>query len=218
MPNQTERRRIAGRPGALPPPAAIPTTVTPPPEAERTASIEARDGLFYVVSGNLRIRLDDAAVSRLRGAGGPATTPLTRRPGSNVPSELERVVASAAANSERLKRIPGVVGVRAGYKFIDGRITDIPCVVVAVDRKVDIPSVLDDGTPIDITQADPYEISAARRNFTESAPAVARPRLLIDELQDGDDEAGFAEAVPITTYEPPPDGNLDPVTGAMTVV
>lgn len=222
MPNHTERRRIAGRPGALPPPAAVPTiaaaATTPPPEAERTASIEVRDGVFFVVLGDLRIRLDDAAASRLRGAGGPATTPPARRVTSKVPAELERVIASAAANAERLKRIPGVVAVRAGYKFIDGRISDIPCVVVATDREVEIPAVLDDGTLVDVTRADPYEILAVSRASTEATPDVARPGLLIDELQEGDDETGIAEAVPVTTYEPPPDGNLDPVTGAMTVV
>ena len=230
MPTQIERRRIVGRPGAQSPPAVTTTAVAPPPEAERTGSIETRDGVFYVVSTNLRIRLDDAATARLRGAGGPATAPP--RPATpRVPSELERAIASAAANATRLKQIPGVVAVRAGYKFIDGRMTDIPCVVVAVERKFKggtasertlpgqvIPPVLDDGIPTDVTHADPYEILAARGTTTESAPAVARPRLLIDEIQQGTDEESFTEAVPFTTYEPPPDGNLDPVTGAMTVV
>lgn len=219
MSNHTERKRIVGRPGTLPLPAAAPVAATPPPsETERTASIEARDGAFYVVSGNLRIRLDDAATARLRGANGRATAPPLRRATAKVPSELERAVAAAKANAERLKQIPGVVAVRAGYKFIDGRISDIPCVVVATDREVAIPPVLDDGTLTDVTRADPYEILAARRDSAESAPAVARPRLLIDELQEGADETGLAEAVPLTTYEPPADGNLDPVTGAMTVV
>jgi hypothetical protein len=230
MPNNTERRRIEGRPGTQPQPAPATTApVAPPPEAERTASIEARDGAFFVVAGNLRIRLDDAAASRLRGAvGRAAPRPPSRRETQRVPSELERAVAAAAANADRLKQIPGVMSVRAGYKFIDGKITDIPCVVVAVERKPkgggvselaspwSIPPVLEDGTPTDIAQADPYEILAARGG-TESAPDTPAPRLLIDELQQGDGADGFTEAVPLTTYEPPADGNLDPVTGAMTV-
>jgi hypothetical protein len=233
MPNNTERRRIAGRPGTQPQPATVtPAPVTPPPEAERTASIEAQDGAFYVVSGNLRIRLDDTAAARLRGAGGPAAPlPQTRRETQRMPSELERAVAAANANADKLKQIPGVVSVRAGYKFIDGKITDIPCVVVAVEQKPKggdpselmspwptIPPVLEDGTPTDITQADPYEMLAAHGTATESPPAVPGPRLLIDELQQGSGAESFTEAVPVTTYQPPPDGNLDPVTGAMTVI
>ena len=51
----------------------------------------------------------------------------------------------------------------------------------------------------------------------EAAPPMPeQPRLLIDELQGPADEF-VEEAVPVITYEPPADGDLSAVTGAMTI-
>src|SRR5262249_44466758 len=115
--------------------------------------------------------------------------------------------------------LPGVLAVRAGYKFRGGQITQLPCVVVAVDRKrTDVPASERvppslDGIATDVTVADPYERLAAAG--LEAAPL--KPRLLIDEIQLGTSEAEFLEALPVTTYEPPKGLNLDPVSGAMTI-
>src|SRR5262249_37044278 len=69
----------------------------------------------------------------------------------------------------------------------------------------------------DVAPADPYERLLFSRGDGEAAAEIPTvPRLLIDEVQ-GIAEAAMAEAVPRTTYEPPPDGDLSIVTGAMTV-
>jgi hypothetical protein len=152
---------------------------------------------------------------------GQATPPLPAGPAQ----ELAPAIAAAAKYRQALLAKPYVLGVRAGYKFIGGRITAMPAVVVIVDRKVAplktedrIPGSLD-GIPTDITLPDPYE----RLRLTpgaEAGVAVKAPRLLIDELQDATaarraEEA--AEAIRAITYEPPPGSNLDAVTGAMTI-
>ncbi|MGN9906020.1 phospholipase D-like domain-containing protein [Phytohabitans sp. LJ34] len=139
--------------------------------------------------------------------------------------DLAAAIASAQAHRAELMRLPGVIAVRGGYKFVDGRITSTPAVVVAVDRKQDkveadaaVPAVLPDGMPTDVTVADPFErIEAAGLE----APAVAAPPLLIEQLQapgrpPGGDEAE-AEAIVAITYQPPPGVSLAPVTGPMVL-
>jgi hypothetical protein len=122
-------------------------------------------------------------------------------------------------------RLPGVIAVRGGYKFVGGRITPTPAVVVAVDRKRDqidaaatVPAVLPDGTPTDVTVADPVERMAAAG--LEAARAVTPP-LLIEELQAPGERArgdeAEAEAIMPITYEPPHGVSLAPVTGPMAV-
>jgi hypothetical protein len=124
-----------------------------------------------------------------------------------------------------------VIAVRGGYKFVGGRITGTPAVVVAVDRKRDgldaadtVPEVLSDGTPTDVTVADPFERLAAAAGPTAMTGVVAAAPhpLLIDQLQRvaGEAPAGEhvqPEAVPTITYRPPPGASLAPVRGAMAV-
>lgn len=149
-----------------------------------------------------------------------------------VPPGLARAVAAARAHAPDLLALPGVIAVRGGYKFVDGMITTTPAVVVAVDRKRDdvpaaqrIPATLPDGTPTDVTPADPIErLAAARSNESAGAP-VARvapsARLLIDQLAGWTPSApmddAMAEAVRPITYRPPPGALLGPVTGAMAI-
>ena len=162
-------------------------------------------------------------VSPPRGDRGPQTTPSSPRATASARLKaLEPAVAAAAANRETLLKIPHVIDVRAGYKFSGGRITQTPAVVVVVDRKVEglpaaeqIPPVVG-GVVTDVALADPFEQVRARQG-TEAALVVPKqPRLLIDEIQPSGHEA-FEEALPMTTYEPPPDGDLSAVTGAMTI-
>ena len=154
---------------------------------------------------------------------GPQTAPSSPRSTSaSRVKALEPAIAAAAANRETLLKIPHVIDVRAGYKFSGGRITPTPAVVVVVDQKVDglpqaeqIPPVAG-GVVTDVALADPFEQIRARQG-TEAALVVPKqPRLLIDELQPAVSEA-FEEALPMTTYEPPPDGDLSAVSGAMTI-
>ncbi len=223
------QKRIKGNPGRLPAVAKPP--VSPPPSplaADRTATITVEDGVYYAVSGAVRFRLDEASVLHIRGE--VTGRPTSLRPGQSfaAPEELRPAIECAKKHAAELSRVPGVVAVRAGYKFMDGRITNIPCVVVAVDRKAPknadpadlvregrcVPAVLlPEGIPTDVTPADPVEL--LRVGDTEAAAGMEKPRLFIEELQSADEE--LVEAVPVITYEPPPDGNLQPVTAAMTV-
>lgn len=134
--------------------------------------------------------------------------------------ELLRAVASARTYRKMLLALPGVIAVRAGYKFVGGRITRNPAVIVSVEKKADIalreavPPVLPDGMATDVTPADPYE------RLTAAGQEVAllyRPHLLIEQLQAEEAEAALLEAVPAITYTPPPGADLEPVTGAMVI-
>ena len=148
---------------------------------------------------------------------------------SGVNSELEAAIASARAHRAQLLALPHVIAVRGGYKFVGGRITGTPAVVVAVDRKRDgldaadaVPKELPDGMPTDVSVADPLErlAAAAALETTADVSVPAAPPLLIDQLQqDGPfaDETVALEAVPQITYVPPTGVSLAPVSGAMAV-
>jgi hypothetical protein len=136
--------------------------------------------------------------------------------------ELVRAIAAARRHRDELMQKRHVIGVRAGYKFTDGRIRPEPAVVVLVDQKVAIDSLarrdrvpaVVDNVLTDVAPADTFERLARVRE--EAVAVLPRPpRLLIDELQTPDE--ALEEAVPVITYEPPPGADLDAVTGAMTV-
>jgi len=165
-----------------------------------------------------------------RPAPGRVTTPPGDRGGQTPPrstaasgvKELEPAIKAAAANRDTILKLPHVIDVRAGYKFTAGRITPTPAVVVVVDRKLDglpaaqqIPPVVG-GVVTDVALADPFEQVRARKGSEAGLVVPKQPRLLIDEIQPAGAEA-FEEALPMTTYEPPPDGDLSAVTGAMTI-
>lgn len=211
------RRRIAGSAGteAEAPPPAVPSAPPPPASSAPTARlVEDGDGV-WALFGDRRVRVADDDVARLRlRAGG------SRRTGVDVPTELAAAIESARKYRQLLMQIPGVVSVRAGFKFVEGRITKTPAVVVAVERKDDVehpvPPTLPDGTPTDVTVADPIErLQAAGRDL--EAVRVEQPPLLIDQIQADGLEAEALEAVPAITYQPPAGASLDPVTGPMVV-
>ena len=136
--------------------------------------------------------------------------------------ELAHAIAAARRHRGELMQKRHVIGVRAGYKFTDGRIQPEPAVVVLVDQKVAIDSLAPrdrvpavvDNVLTDVAPADTFERLARVRE--EAVAVLPRPpRLLIDELQTPDE--ALEEAVPVITYEPPPGADLDAVTGAMTV-
>jgi PLD-like domain len=184
---------IAGRPGTLPQGPAPAPGDEAPPAANQDKTPQA--------TGNSGASL---------GAGSAGT-------------ELQPVIDVVNRYKASLMEKPHVLGVRAGYKFVDGHITDTPAIVVVVDRKIDglsaedrIPPALG-GIPTDVAPADPYERLLLAGAGDEVAPILGKqPRLLIDELQ-ADGVESMDEAVTRITYEPPADGDLSPVTGAMTV-
>lgn len=216
----TDRKRIVGNPGTTAPsqPAVI---REPPPQQQRTAALIKEGGQWFARVDNMKVPLDGASANRLQ-VGAP--NPRPRKSDHSGNGELGRAIDAARNNKDRLSRLAGVVSVRAGYKFIDGKITSIPAVVVAVKRKLTdvpaadrIPSVVD-GVPTDVTVADPYEtLASLSRTGREATPVVSAPPLLIDQIQQDETAAAVEEALPVITYTPPPDGNLDPVTGAMTL-
>lgn len=230
MPNE---RRIPGHSGTVAP-SVVPHVKdpTPSPAVTPSASTETAGrlinvgGKLYVEWGNKRIPVDNGNI------GAAATTTVTPAPprvDSTVPSELGRAVETAAKYRDELLTKNGVAAVRAGYLFKNGAITSTPAVVVAllkvpgegvfdkgaIAAQMGIPSELE-GVPVDLEIADPYQ-RLIRSTGAEAAPWLRRrPRLLIDEVQ-ADSEAELLEAVPMITYTPPPGGNLNPVTGAMTL-
>jgi hypothetical protein len=96
---------------------------------------------------------------------------------------------------------------------VTGKIKDLPAAQ-------QLPPVLD-GVVTDLTPADPFErlrSAPSRDETTEARPP--QPRLLIDELQRAPGEEAAPDVLELArpiTYEPPADGDLTKVTGAMTV-
>ncbi len=235
-------RRIVGRAGNVPSTGTAPITEplkdpTPPKTdttsgpvpTEMVAKLIEDGGKFFVLLGNKRIPVENGnLLSR------PTAQPVKRKSRANrtesaMPDELRRAIEAASEHRAKLMQIPRVVGVRAGYLFRNGEITSIPAVVVAISTapgkpfdktaamtEMSIPSTLD-GVPVDLEIADPFQ-QLLSEGVTEAAPLLRRrPQLLIDEIQATGAEAELLEAVPVITYEPPENGDLSPVTGAMTI-
>jgi hypothetical protein len=153
---------------------------------------------------------------------GPSITPKKGN-AIGVDADLAKAIEVARSHRAELEAKPDVIDVRGGYKFKDGRITDTAAVVVVVKRKrndlsaaAGVPASID-GVPTDVAVADPLELLNAGGAGEAFALGVEENRLLIDDLQ-RDSADSVVEAVPQITYEPPPDGDLSPVTEAMTVL
>lgn len=159
-----------------------------------------------------------------RGAGAPPPPSMTNKVTSAIPTNLAHAIEVAAKHRAELMKIPGVMDVRGGYKFVGGRITGDAAVVIAVEHKdknipksLAVPLRLVD-VPTDIEVADPY-LRLAALGGTESA-GIERPRLLIEEIQFTESDAipmkVIEEAVSIA-YSPPTNASLDAVSGAMSI-
>jgi hypothetical protein len=212
------RRRIVGSPGSeqQEPPDRLPAASPSPAQAARLVE---EGGVVYVMFGDRKLRLADDDIARLRIGPAAPSAALT-----SIPEELLRAVESADRHRHALLEFPNVISVRGGYKFVDGRITRTPVVVVAVTRKRDglpteyqVPSVLPDGMGTDVAVADPFERVEEAATVEPSASALGRQPLLIDQVQSAALGAAVEEAVPVITYRPPTDVTLDPVTGPMVV-
>lgn len=193
--------------------SAIAAPVTP---AAGMASVIIGDGAAYVEVDGRRGRLSAGDVARL----GALTAASARQ--ETIGGPLAKAIAAARANEAALLSLPNVISVRAGFKFVEGMITSLPAVVVAVDRKRDdlppyavIPAVLPDGTPTDVAIADPLD-RLRRADGAEASGVLPGLGLLIEQVQ-ADGET-MLEAVRPITYRPPAGATLAPVSGAMTVV
>ena len=218
--------RIPGRRGTLAQRSSGPGSTGTPAIPSVPATTVAK---LVRVNGNLFVELDGKRIPVEPETGQPS--PGTQKPpqtavSASAPAALRPAIEAAAQNRAELLRNPKIVDVRAGYLFKDGAITTTPAVVVAVSTvpggqfdkakiasDLGIPNGLN-GIPVDIEIADPFQ-RLARTAGTESALLAERPSLLIDEVQRPDEDD--AEAVRVITYEPPAGGNLNPVTGPMTI-
>jgi hypothetical protein len=173
------------------------------------------DDRAFVDIGGDRIPVD---LGNLRRAVGQAPFARIRRRVSVTPPELADAIEAAERYRGQLEQIPGVVTVRAGYKFENGWITKTPAVVVSVTREFDRKSLPALGPiAVDVAPADPYDLMRRERG-TALAEAFARfpsERLLIEDIQTPDDEA--EEVARVITYRPPPGASLPRVTKPMTV-
>lgn len=137
-------------------------------------------------------------------------------------------------HGDELRAIPGVVGVRPGYKFQDGWITDEPAVVVTVepgsglDRTRGAAGIPDDygGVPVDVAPALPAEqlrAQGATRGLRAAGVPIPGDDLALPdwECEAGPETRGPAdegETRGVTQeYEPPPGLSLDEVDDAMTL-
>lgn len=216
---QVPNRRIQGNPGTDPQ-GTSPGAVNPTHGTDPSASIAAQRGVlrrdggdWYVEWNGQRIYIDSSSL--LAFSGTPSGGPRKR---DRSPSELEPALDAVRRYAAELKRVSGVVAVRAGYHFEAGRITRQPAVVVSFARKrPDIPTILD-GVPVDAVPADPYELvlwKAQRAGAgVETHRQVRAPRLLIDELQDGYE---VEERARVITYKPPRGASLPEVEEALTI-
>ena len=230
MPN----KKIPGSAGnlatktAAPPATVDPTPAAKPKAAQRSGHLVYEGNKLFVEWGTMRIPVDNGDILTSHPAARPTRPSLTRE-AFPFSDDLRKAIEVTNANREQLQSLPGVVNVRAGYKFENGAITSTPAVVIAV-TDTPLNGVFDkravavrlglgpelDGVAVDFEIADPYQ-RIAETHGAEAVAIVRRPSLLIDEIQSTAEAEALEEAVPIITYEPPPGGNLSPVTGAMTI-
>lgn len=135
---------------------------------------------------------------------------------------FEDVIAAIRLHGEELLAIPGVLFVRPGFRFRDGKLTTEPAVVVSVATKQDIGSLVTrDLVPrklgrvvVDVVPANPkeqllFEQLVRAFNSSQSRISLALPG-------ESETEASMSFA-PIKPYVPP-DVPLAPVTENMRVV
>ncbi len=207
--------RIVGNVGSRPQGPA-PAPPAPPGRQPfgpgRTGVLRFEGGRAFVDVGGERIWLDAASVAALRG---PVIT--AKRARREAPDELAPAIAAARRHREQLLAIPGVVAVRAGYRFDGGRITKAPVVVVATDGRPNLGPLPSIDFEVQTTPADAYDL-LARDAGTQASEAVRSANLplpFIDELQQDVDEA--LEVARTITYRPPSGASLPEVIEAMSV-
>ena len=153
-------------------------------------------------------------------------------PGAAPPSSQDAVFASIndiiARRSHELLGLPGVLAVRPGYRFRNGWISNEPCIVALVQRKISdadlppasrIPEWLD-GITIDVAPAGPIEQVLTSGKSAGFVPEdLANPfGYALPGAEPATHEAFSAQLIRTSKYKPPPDASLDPVSGPMKVL
>jgi hypothetical protein len=165
---------------------------------------------------------------RFQPAGFVAGSEAAANPGEGVDTDFDDVLDAIRLHGEELLGFDGVVSVKPGYRFNNGRITDKPAVVVTVLRKQDlakisakqlIPRKLGKAL-VDVVPATPLEqLEYLERQRIASEAGLQRPSGIVDpELPGG---IGFDEfSAALTTLLPykAPDEPLDLFDEEMTVV
>jgi hypothetical protein len=140
-----------------------PTDIVHAMREARLATLRSSGGLTtwgaYQHYGNPYSRFFESKIARIDAAAERAR-PIVSVGAAQREDEAAKVVAR---HRTRLLTIPGVVDVRAGYRFENGWITDDPAVVVAVLDKNAIPADIHrlsrrlDGVVVDVVPATPLE-------------------------------------------------------------
>lgn len=133
---------------------------------------------------------------------------------------------------QQLLSIPGVVGVRAGYRFKDGWITDEPCIVAIVKQKLD-PSIIPsparipdkvENVDVDVAIATPVQQFVAE-SMRQGRPVPVDPAnpegFAVPSTSPPPADLAFeevtAQLVRQTKYVPPDDVQLDAVNGPFKI-
>jgi len=137
-----------------------------------------------------------------------------------------------ARNRQQLLAIPGVLGVRPGYRFKDGWITDEPCIVAIVDQKlqpaavppaVRIPDRIEN-VDVDVAIATPVQqlVSQAMRQGRAIAVDPVNPEgFAVPSVSPPEQAFALtdvsAQLVRESRYVPPDNVHLEPVNGPFTI-
>src|SRR5216683_1972910 len=147
-------------------------------------------------------------------------------------ARFEKVEQVLADNRQTLLAIPGVIGVRAGYRFKNGWITDEPCIVAIVNQKLapsDVPSAARipdriNNVDVDVAIASPVQqfVAQTARQGRSVAVDPANPEGFAVPSGSTPVEAFAAEAITAqlvreSKYLPPDGIQLEPVHGPFKV-
>ncbi len=170
---------------------------------------------------------DAAATTASAGGSAPSPSPLGQTTGPLAPAgggatslppgsraSFAQVQDVLRRHGDELHRIPGVVDVRPGYRFLDNWITNEPAVVVVFDGMPAagaIPPEVD-GVPIDVAPADPFEQVGGDVELRSISPGIEPQRFLLPG-----ETPTIEEERALTAYEAPPHATLDEVVDEMVV-
>src|SRR5216683_4117549 len=147
-------------------------------------------------------------------------------------ARFEKIEQVLADNRQTLLAIPGVIGVRPGYRFKNGWITDEPCIVVIVNQKLaasDVPSTVRipdriNNVDVDVAIASPVQqfVAQTARQGRSVAVDPANPEGFAVPSGSTPVEAFAAEAITAqlvreSKYLPPDGIQLEPVHGPFKV-
>jgi len=143
------------------------------------------DGLFTTVTG-------EQSGDAIRDAA-PALQPESAVAASDGAELFEPIIAQIKARGESLMAVPGVIGVRPGFRTANGELTDEPAIIVVTRPGAQVGEIPWDGeTPLEMQQATALEMAEG---------------LLPLSVWEGI----MPEAAPKINYSPPEDVTLEEV-------